>query len=92
MAKWLEPRSHTLEVWRSNPLGNMAFFLIFYQWQSVLNQVPQERSIFAVFSYMTLTVLSEMKQAGYTQNEDFSNIKVSITVLQKKLWLSIPAA
>ena len=91
MAKWLEPRSHTLEVWRSNPRGNTAFFLFFYQWQGVLNQVPQERSILAVFfSIITLTVLSEMKQADHTQNEDFSNIKV--TVLQKKLWLSIPAA
>ena len=91
MAKWLEPRSHTLEVWRSNPRGNTGFFLFFYQWQSVLNQVPQERSILAVFfSIITLTVLSEMKQADHTQNEDFSNIKV--TVLRKKLWLSIPAA
>ena len=41
-----------------------VFFLFFYQRQSVLNQVPQERCIIAIFPItIALAVLLEVKQA-----------------------------
>ena len=46
--------------------GFFLFIFFFYQWHSVLDQVPQERCLFAVFpiSYSTLiAVLPEAKQA-----------------------------
>ena len=58
-AKWLDRRPCNLEVLSSNPLGARAFFYSSSSINGVLNQVPQERSIFAVFpiSRITLAVL-----------------------------------
>ena len=39
-----------------------GFFLFFYQRESVFNQVPQERWIFAVFPIITLAVLPDDKK------------------------------
>ena len=62
-AKWLEQRPHNLEVLSSNPPGARAFFSSPID-GSVLNQVPQEMCIFAVFPIIiTLAVLPEPKEA-----------------------------
>ena len=64
VATWLEQWPRNLEVPSSNPSDARAVFLFFYRWQSVLNQVPQERCIFAVFPIIiTLDVQLEVKQA-----------------------------
>ena len=56
VAKWLEQRSCNLEVPSLNPPGARAFSRLFNQ--IVLNQVPQDRSSFAVFhiSHYNLSV------------------------------------
>ena len=72
VAKWLEQPSRNLMVSGSNPPVARAFF--FYQWQSVLNQVPQGRCIFAVFPLITaLADLPEAKQA-LIKIEDFFKV------------------
>ena len=60
---WLEQRPPNLEVASLNPPGAWAFFSSSSFNGSVLNQVPQERNIFAVFPFKkTLAVLPEGKQ------------------------------
>ena len=63
VAQWLKQSSCNPEVPSSNPAGTWAFSVFFYQWQSVLNHVLQDRYTFAVFPIITLSVLPEAKQA-----------------------------
>ena len=63
VVKWLEQGSCNLEVSSPNLLGARAFFLFFYQLQSVLNQVPSREVQLWWFSNTSFSCVA-LSEAG----------------------------
>ena len=83
--KWLERRSCNLEFPSLNLPGTRALFLFFDKRQSVLNQSPPERCIFAVFPAFLFPIIISSELAGTKKHLPGKSILFTLTFLSNKV-------